>query len=117
MKHTLFNVLVIIIFLSGCKKESKSSPDPDIYIVGKEYDAASNSLYPKYWKNGVGTNLADAGEATAIVVVNDDVYISGYGRNSSGKSVAKYWKNGVEHVLTDGSSSAVASNIAVSGSD
>jgi hypothetical protein len=45
----------------------------------------------------------------------NDVYIVGYGRNVAGNSVACYRKNGIKTTLSDGSSSASAKAITVSG--
>ena len=62
----------------------------------------------------VGVNLTDGSHnsnAQSIVIVGNDVYVSGYEKNSSKIPVAKYWKNGVAVSLTDGTNDANASGI------
>ncbi len=90
----------------------------NVYVLGTETDqsqGSSTTLY-KYWKNGVVTPLnTRAGEATDMVVVNNDVYISGNEANAAGRKVAKYWKNGQAVDLTDGVKEAYAEGISVEG--
>lgn len=91
----------------------------NVYILGTETDQSEGSgteLY-KYWKNGVVTPLnIRGGQASDMVVVNNDVYISGNETNANGKIVAKYWKNGVGVDITDGSKDAYGESISVEGS-
>jgi hypothetical protein len=85
----------------------------DVYVAG--WEIKGRGTVAKYWKNGVSVNLSAAlgeDEATGIVVVNGDVYVSGHENG-----VAKYWKNGVGVALTDGSNQAFAHGIAVVGND
>lgn len=87
----------------------------DVYITGIEvFNNTGERVF--VWKNGVKTILTSPvyfgskREATGIVVVGGDVYVSG---NNGGAAV--YWKNGVEHVLTN--QLAEATGITVSGTD
>jgi hypothetical protein len=44
-----------------------------------------------------------------------DVYVGGFIRNSSGKTVAAYWKNGTYNALTDGTRNATARSVFIEG--
>ena len=66
-----------------------------MYVAGLEYDG--NSMFAKYWKNGVAVNLPNGTQAKSIYVYGNDVYVAG---DNNGK--AKYWKNGVEVSLSNG---------------
>ena len=90
-----------------------------VYVAGYEGPAA------RVWKDGVPTTLStgtSGANALSIAVSGEDVYVAGYeveGTEVSPGSflftqVARYWVNGVVHVLSDGTSPAVASAIAVS---
>ncbi|HTH57065.1 MAG TPA: hypothetical protein VL728_13540 [Cyclobacteriaceae bacterium] len=46
---------------------------------------------------------------------NREVYVAGYTLNAAGTQVAKFWRNGVATNLTDGTASAGATGIALSG--
>jgi hypothetical protein len=89
---------------------------PNVYIAGYAYDCCNP--IPTYWKNGNAVPLdAINGEAHAMVISGDDIYVAGNGYIPDVGYVAKYWKNGIEVVLTDGTNPAIARSIAVSGSD
>ena len=96
----------------------------DIYIAGRE----GTTNYPvggvngfsaaKVWKNGVGTALSGLtgyGLASALTVVDGDVYVAGYQQIGNSFVAATYWKNGAAYPLTNGASSAGALGIAVAG--
>jgi hypothetical protein len=102
----------------------------DIYVCGDEIgeDASGNpSFAAEYWKNGVPTVLSNSSEgegANAIFVSGSDVYVAGVQNETtqtpSGSStyqVATYWKDGAASYLTNGTASAVAFSIFVSGND
>jgi len=61
---------------------------------------------------GTSTTTPLSGTPTA-----PDVYVAGWEMNSAGVKVAMVWKNGDATSLTDGSSSATANSVAVSGTD
>lgn len=87
----------------------------DVYVVG--WEGTSSKGIAKLWKNGVGMNLRGGRDATGIMIVGTDIYISGIGPvgriSSTDGGIAKYWKNGVPVDLTDGSNEAFASDIFV----
>lgn len=86
----------------------------DVYVAGDEF--TGTHTIGKYWKNGVGTELAAADSfdqhTTAIGVLGNDVYVTGYEYNT-----AVYWKNGIPVDLTNGATEAKATSICISGSD
>ncbi|NML40569.1 hypothetical protein HHL17_25455 [Chitinophaga sp. G-6-1-13] len=87
--------------------------EPDVYVVG--FQIGTNGISEaKYWKNGVGVTLGtNYGEARAIAISGNDVYIAGIESD-----VAKYWKNGIAVSLSStGTWGASASAIALSGGD
>jgi hypothetical protein len=97
----------------------------DVYVAGLE----GTTNYPTggyngfhtatVWKNNVGTALSAPsgyGQAYAIAVSGQDVYVAGYQQPDSNSYVAAtYWKNGTAVPLTSGASSAEALGIAVGG--
>jgi hypothetical protein len=88
--------------------------DDAVYVAGK--DIAEGVVY---WKNGTKIKLAGVAEAvnaTGIVVNGNDVYVSGIIREA-GFSVAGYWKNGVKYILGNATHTSEASAIAVNGND
>ncbi len=85
----------------------------DVYVAGWEY--SGTKTVAKYWKNRQAVSLTNGltdAEATCIIVVGGNVYVSG---NENG--VAKYWKNGQPVSITNGSQQAYANSIAVVGND
>ncbi len=72
-----------------------------------------------YWTAGTAADpeiLDNDALALDIQVVGDDVHISG-NRSGDGKTRARIWKNGSGTDLTDGSSSASANSLFVTGTD
>jgi hypothetical protein len=88
---------------------------PNVYIAG--YANTCCNQIPTYWKNGNAEPLGIDGEAFAIVISGNDIYLAGSGNTPGLGYIAKYWKNGVEIPLTSGPNSARATSIAISGSD
>ena len=94
----------------------------NVYVVGSEI--ISGKRFAKIWKNGVPVNLTDGSEpadATAIALVNNDVYVAGaenhLGWNNTGWPVPKYWKNGIAVTLPYDGIYAIPSTIAVVNND
>jgi len=98
----------------------------DVYTVVREYLASENIA--QYMKNdnvvildqGTGP---DGSIAESIAVSGNDVYVAGAAIRISRDvgplviGMAKYWKNGIPVNLSDGSASAFATAIVVSGND
>ena len=88
----------------------------DVYVAGA-VNVQSSSVRAALWKNGVEQTLegANAGsEARAVKVVGSDVYVAGHVGSSDGrKQRAALWVNGTLHVLSDGSSMAWSTGLAV----
>jgi serine/threonine protein kinase len=97
----------------------------NVYVVGVVDEDAT------LWKNGKMQRLTDgthASEANSVFVSGNDVYVVGWemktyavaqvsAKYQSGVKIAKLWKNGVPHNLTDGTYSAEATSVFVSGND
>lgn len=99
----------------------------DVYVVGVDTDHAT------YWKNGAQNTLPLSGSATrsaatAITIVNGDVYISGYtvelvpvpgttGSQTVARLTPVYWKNGALISLPAASQQSRATAIKVMGND
>ncbi|MGG7665791.1 hypothetical protein [Dyadobacter sp. BHUBP1] len=93
---------------------------PDVYLTGAALvpgDTASHS-HAAYWKNGIPVLLEGGigGEAWGIDVSGNDVYVAG-NVPQGGYLAARYWKNGTPITLSDGTSTTLATSIAVSGND
>lgn len=102
----------------------------DIYVAGEEKCFIMTSLttgkivtLAKIWKNGIATTLTDGrvmdSGATAIVLVESDVYAAGWEFESVGSEVrssARLWKNGQSIPLAN-SEDTIATSIAVSLND
>jgi hypothetical protein len=96
----------------------------DVYVAGSQWNGFAHVA--RYWKNGQAVTLTSGSAvhatANAIAVTSSGVYVAGWegdwiGRLGGTGSVAKYWKNGQEVQLTNGSSYAYPSSIALFGSD
>jgi IPT/TIG domain len=85
----------------------------DVYISG--YDNGA-TIIAEYWKNGVQVTLSNNGSANCIVVVGNDVYVGGSTWNGY-HNIATYWKNGQAVSITDGTTDAAITGLAIDGSD
>lgn len=98
---------------TGAGTSSITISGGDVYVAGWVY--RGSKLAAVYWKNGelipLTDGIADA-EATGIVVIGRDVYVSGHENG-----VAKYWLNGKPISLTSGINQALAHSITVVGGD
>lgn len=116
MKYSKYILLTLSIISVACSKDEDSQifseQAYDIHVVGNITTENTNLTKAMYWKNNIPT-LLDQSEnestATAVVVVNNDVYISG-----SSNYKACYWKNGNIVYLPEGSE---AHDIKVVGAD
>ena len=129
MKKNYF-VIMFLLGLYSCQKEVSNTPstnanphpEVDVYVAG----SIDYNISAAYWKNGVSVELPLplGGQATSIAVLGNDVYVAGmrydgiYNTiNGYRNRIATYWKNGHPLNLTDGSTDATATSIAVSGND
>lgn len=123
MKKNFFLIMLIsLLGLYSCKKNNAivtKVQTADVYVAGVENNGSFDVA--KYWKNGAPVILSDGNSqacANSIVVVDSNVYVSGWVRNSSTQiASAVYWKNGIAVNLTDGSLESYGTSIAVSGND
>lgn len=85
----------------------------DMYVVGTIDDRAT------YWKNGVSHTINTTLDSRAYDILIDgaDVYVAGFERAESGYTIATIWKNDESTDLSDGSSYAEVSGIAMSNGD
>jgi hypothetical protein len=118
-KNTFPYYLLPFLFfvLASCHKKDNPVPNPPANSDVDVYVAGSDSYGAKLWKNGTAISLPSGVAATDMLIVGNDIYISGYGYTSNDTYVAKYWKNGVVKDLTDGSQNAFAQSILVKGND
>jgi hypothetical protein len=80
----------------------------DILVSGYEYEAAHQELHSAFtWRNGIKTAVDSSfpfSEASAAVVMNDDVYVIGYYNDDYIEHPydfrACYWKNGTRFDLS-----------------
>jgi hypothetical protein len=69
--------------------EARPNKKTDVYIAGRFHNGTN--AVPAYWKNGIVKELSsEAGEADAIAVIGDDVYVIG---ELSGSDKKKLWTN------------------------
>lgn len=98
----------------------------DVYVAG--HQSPGGTVIAMVWKNGVPTSLTDGtsdAAALAVAVSGRDVYVAGYEVRGTevapGKFfwayVATVWKNGIGTALSNGLEPAIASSVAVAGSD
>ena len=125
MKKILLIIPVISTWLFGCQKElskegsntnTNTSTQVDVYVAGVDslfdWSVFFYSTYgiPVYWKNGKPVYYTDgtisysgtAAEATSIVVIGNDVYMTGYGRFCGSLRCSDhglFWKNGISQSL------------------
>jgi hypothetical protein len=86
----------------------------DIYVCGVLITSKGN--IPTYWKNGTPVILTpENGEATAISVVGNNVYVSGFISFDNGDHYGVVWKNGVISYLSEGANLSMANALVVSG--
>jgi hypothetical protein len=86
-----------------------------IFVAGNDvYVAGRKNGHAVYWKNGVEVFLSNGiyDNATGIVAVDNDVYVSGFTHDGA-HTIAKYWVNGVETVLSAGTYGSEAQDIEV----
>lgn len=119
-KYWKNGVAVAVDGLPGILNEVVTSEN-NVYIAGAAYAPDSSSASATYWKNGKSVKLDNAvhGEARAIAVSHDDVYVGGYTFTylPGARTIATYWKNGMAIPLADGSKHTQVTSIAVSGKD
>ncbi|MDR0546221.1 MAG: hypothetical protein LBG77_01325 [Dysgonamonadaceae bacterium] len=102
-------LLSVVLFLCGTLVAQ------DVYVCGSQGNAA------KVWKNGEElyalTDGAYEARAHAMAISNaGDIYVTGYEKNSNGRSIAKVWKNGSTlYFLTSVTSDGEGHSIAISG--
>src|ERR1700744_4007121 len=122
---SLFILILTVLYSITVNGGVHATPSPkhahkkiDVYVAGSTNHDKYNYI-PAYWKNGIPVYLTDGnrqGKATGIVVIGNDVYVSG-DVEGKGHTIATYWKNGVAVSLTDGKNKASATGIAVVGKD
>ena len=108
---------------TACKKHDHGAsvigpptpPKATVFVLGQSGDTT------KYWKNGVGTVLAEPagtfGSAQSMFVNGADVYAAGFAEASPTSGSAEVWKDGAASALPDTTGYAGAVAITVSGGD
>jgi hypothetical protein len=97
----------------------------DVYVAGYR---TSLGTIATLWMNGVPTSLTDGtsvADAIAVAVSGGDVYVAGFEVEAKEiapnafliTNVAKLWRNGVATALSDGREPAIATAVAIAGSD
>ncbi|SDD10000.1 IPT/TIG domain-containing protein [Niabella drilacis] len=101
---------------NGIVKVLQGSGCDGIYVSGNDIYRLDRD---GYWKNEIYYPVGDGAEAlSAMCVSGNDIYISAVKTIASFHQIVRYYKNGVlERTLTDGTSSANARCIYVSGND
>ncbi len=98
--------------------------DSSVYVSGSEWNGTAQVA--KFWKNGhlefTSNGSAFHATANAIAVVGSEVYVAGWEGDFAGMvgghgAVAKCWRNGKGVALTNGSSYAYPSSLALFGND
>jgi hypothetical protein len=130
MKKNYFLILIVLGFCS-CQKElskegsnTNTSSQVDVYVAGADSISILAHGIPAYWKNGKPVYYTDgtisysgtAAEATSIVVMGNDVFMTGYAQFCGSfrcSDRGMFWKNGISVSLdlpTYPSSLAVSNN-------
>jgi hypothetical protein len=124
-KTTIGFLLLIAVFLTGCKKNSSPgySGPTHIYIGGNVGSNAVEGI-PCYWKDSVRVELSTkeptrSGYVLSIDVSGEDVYTAGLIEDSTGQYRPCMWKNNVRTDLSEPSNSVtgIALSVFVSGSN
>ncbi|HVW16317.1 MAG TPA: hypothetical protein VHB54_20965 [Mucilaginibacter sp.] len=92
----------------------------NIYVIGSTHN--DSIPQPVLWKNGLAEPLtfsspAVGGQATAIALSGNDIYIAGNAYTKDYYGMAVYWKNGQQVALSEPNSTTTVNAIAVNGSD
>lgn len=115
MKTNYFLILIVL-GICSCQKEksysssTNTSTQVDVYVAGADTVVSLGYGIPTYWKNGKPVYYKDgtvsysgtAAEATSIVVIGNDVYMTGYAQfcgpfRCSDRGM--FWKNGISMSL------------------
>ena len=96
------------------------SDNSDIYVTGSEN--SSTAYIAKCWKNGVPIILNEIdhtfdSEATDIIVLGSDVYVSGNQKLDNDNNLAIYWKNGVRTILSNPTNNTYTTAITIEGNN
>lgn len=106
---------IIYTNMSNNKKDTGS-----LFTYLTSYVCGYSDNYAILWKDGGWNKLTNGSYpacAYSMCTSGNDIYIAGYEKNSSNKSVAKIWKNSIATALTDGTKSAVGYSVFVNGND
>ena len=106
-------LLLLAVVLFSCQKEistegsnTNTSSQVDVYVAGADSSFSINYGIPVYWKNGKPVYYTDgtigysgtAAKATSIVVIGNDIYMTGYAQFCGPFSCndrGMFWKNGI----------------------